>query len=347
MRIAVLSPLYEAVPPDRYGGTERVVSYLVEELVRRGHQVDLFASGDSRTSACLVGVCDRALNRDPATTDPIAYHVLELGLALSRARSYDLIHSHCDFRALPFVDVCSVPIVSTNHNRLDAPENVAMSRRYPWAALTALSRSQKSQLPDARWLGVCYNGIPVDSYGFREAPGQYLAFIGRLSPEKGPEIAIAVAEKSGIPLKMAGKINDWERDYFDERIRPRLREPRIEYVGELDESNKRDFLANAYALLFPICWPEPFGMVMIEAMAVGTPVLALGSGAAPEVVDDGVTGFLCSDVETMAGRVGDVDLIDRQDCRSHVERLFSDRAMADAYESCYHDLLSGRRTRRI
>jgi glycosyltransferase involved in cell wall biosynthesis len=193
MRIAILAPLYEPVPPIHYGGTERVISYLVDELVRRGHQVELFASSDSRSSAQLVGVCDRALNRDPATTDPIAYHVLELGMALSRARNYDLIHSHCDFRALPFVDMSPVPILSTNHNRLDAPENVALSRRYPWAALTALSRSHMGQLSSARWLGVCYNGIPVETYAFQEAPGQYLAFVGRLSPEKGPDVAIAVA----------------------------------------------------------------------------------------------------------------------------------------------------------
>jgi glycosyltransferase involved in cell wall biosynthesis len=292
-------------------------------------------------------VCDRALNHAPSTTDPIAYHVLELGLALSQARNYDLIHSHCDFRALPFADLCPVPILSTNHNRLDAPENVDLARRYPWAALTALSKSQMSQLPAARWLGVCHNGIPVQTYDFREAPGQYLAFVGRLSPEKGPDMAIDVAAKSGIPLKIAGKINEWEREYFDLKIRPRLHGPLVEYVGELDEPSKRDFLANSYALLFPICWPEPFGMVMIEAMAAGTPVLTLYNGAAPEVVDDGVTGFLCADAEAMAARVSDVAMIDRQSCRQHVEQLFSDRAMTDAYEACYRELLTGRRTRRV
>jgi glycosyltransferase involved in cell wall biosynthesis len=340
MRIAVLAPLYEPVPPPCYGGTERVVSYLVDELVRRGHDVSLFASGESRTTARLVPVRECALNDSPAVTDPIAYHVLQLGMVLTRAESFDLIHSHCDFRALPFSELCPVPILTTNHNRLDAPENVDLSARYPSAPLSALSNSQMQQLPWARWLGVCYNGVPVETYPFCERPGSYLAFVGRLSPEKGPDVAITIAEKTGMPLKLAGKINSWEREYFDSAIRPRLVGPSVEYVGELDEAAKRDFLANAFALLFPIDWPEPFGMVMIEAMASGTPVLAFPYGAAPEIVDDGVTGFVCRDAASMVARVGSIDELDRANCRRRVAERFSDQLMTDAYEACYGVLLN-------
>jgi glycosyltransferase involved in cell wall biosynthesis len=285
-------------------------------------------------------VRDCALNRVPAVTDPIAYHVLELGMVLEQAETFDLIHSHCDFRALPFAELCPVPILTTNHNRLDAPENVDFATRYPNAPLTALSKSQLRQLPRAYWLGICYNGVPVETYPYRDAPGDYLAFVGRLSPEKGPDVAISIAERTGVPLKLAGKINPWERDYFDSVIRPRLIGPLVEYVGELDETGKRDFLANALALLFPIDWPEPFGMVMIEAMAAGTPVLSFPRGAAPEVVDDGVTGVLCRDVESMAECIKSIETIDRASCRARVRQLFSDRTMTDAYEACYNRLLA-------
>ncbi len=335
MRIAMLAPLYEPVPPPLYGGTERVVYYLTEELVRRGHDIVLIASGDSRTSARLIAVCDGAMNRQPATTDPVAYHVLQLGMMIRHAREFDLIHSHCDFRAVPLADVCGTPVVSTNHNRLDVPENVSIIRRYPDAPVTALSYSHKRQLTSARWLGVCHNGIPVDSFPFRGQPGSYLAFVGRLSPEKGPLHAIEVSEQTGIPLKIAGKINVWERDYFESTIRPRLRHGPIEYVGELDEESKRQFLANACALIFPICWPEPFGMVTIEAMATGTPVLAFPMGAVPEIVDDGVTGFVCQDVASMVARAWDIPKLDRGASRRRVAQYFSERSMADAYEAVY------------
>jgi glycosyltransferase involved in cell wall biosynthesis len=339
MRIAVLAPLYEPVPPPRYGGTERVVSYLVDELVRRGHDVDLFASGDSQTTAHLVPVCDRALNHSPAVTDPVVYHVLQIGMVMSSADRYDVIHSHCDFRALPFTEISRIPILTTNHNRLDAPENVDLSDRYPMAPLTALSRSQRDQLPGARWLGVCYNGIPVETYPFRDKPGSYFAFVGRLSREKGPDVAIEVAERTGVPLKIAGKINVWERDFYEEQIRPRIRGHQVEYVGELDELSKREFLTNALALLFPIGWPEPFGMVVVEAMASGTPVLAFPNGAVPEIIEENVTGYLCADTDSMVARVESVATLDRRRCRDRVGRLFSDQVMTDAYEECYQQLV--------
>ncbi|MGH2461339.1 MAG: glycosyltransferase family 4 protein [Chloroflexota bacterium] len=340
MRIAMVAPLYESVPPNGYGGTERVVASLTDELVRRGHEVTLFASGDSRTSAHLVSICPAALRLGRRLDDPIAYHILQLGTVYQRAGEFDLIHSHCDFRAFPFAGLTATPTVSTNHNRLDSPENRAMLRAYPDAAVTALSDSHRRQLVGGRCVGVAYNGIPVADFPFHRSAGRYLAFVGRLSPEKGPLDAISAAERSGIPLKIAAKINEWEQSYFDTVLRSHLRPPRIEYVGELDEKRKRDLIGGALAVLCPLRWPEPFGLVMIEALAVGTPVLAYPSGAAPELVDDGVTGFLCADVDSLVDRVTRVPAIDRRACRESAERRFSVGAMADAYERAYQAVLA-------
>lgn len=352
MRIAMLAPLYESVPPTQYGGTERVVYYLLEELVARGHDVTLFAGGGSQTSAQLVEVCPRPLDLMPRLTDPLGYHLLQLGMAFERASEFDLIHSHCDFRAFPFSRRTSVPVLNTCHNRLDSPELQALARAYPNAALTALSRSHQRALPHARWLGVCYNGIPVDEFPFTVRSGKYLAFVGRLSPEKGPLQAIAVARRSGLPLKIAAKINPWEEDYFAAEIQPHLKSRDVEYVGQLDELAKRKFLAGALALLFPICWPEPFGMVMIEAMATGTPVLAYPVGSAPEIVEDGVTGYLCRDLDELVAGVAQAAQLDRAACRNRAAERFSSRVMADAYEDVYRRLLvdesvRGRHLRRL
>jgi glycosyltransferase involved in cell wall biosynthesis len=340
VRIAMLAPLYEAVPPRQYGGTERVIYYLTEELVRRGHDVTLFAAGGSRTSARLVEVCPRPLNGSARPVDPLAAHVLQLGLAYDQGAEFDLIHSHCDFRAFPFARLTGFPTVSTNHNRLDTPENLALARCYPESPITALSASHQRQLPYANWLGVCYNGVPVEQFPFAEQAGDYLAFAGRLSPEKGPLEAIEVAERTGIPLRIAAKVNEWERDYFERQIRPHLSSPLVEYVGELGEDDKRSFLAGALALLFPISWAEPFGMVMVEAMAAGTPVLAYPAGAVPEIVDDGATGYVCPDLATMVARIPDVLRLDRARCRQHAAQRFSAGAMADAYERMYQCLLA-------
>lgn len=339
VRIALLAPLYQSVPPTKYGGTERVIFYLLEELVARGYDVTLFASGGSRVPTELVPVCPKPLESMPRLADPTGYHVLQLGMAFDRATEFELIHSHCDFRAFPFAHLTSVPVLNTNHNRLDSPESQALARAYPNAALTALSRSQQQHLPSARWLGVCQNGIPVAEFPFSPKPGKYLAFVGRLSPEKGPVAAIEVARRVGMPLKIAAKINCWEQSYFDSEIRPRLSPPDIEYVGQLDEMAKREFLTNSAALLFPISWPEPFGMVMIEAMATGTPVLAYPVGSVPEVVDSGVTGFLCPGIDDMTARVPDALRLDRATCRARVAERFSSTAMADAYEAAYRRLL--------
>ncbi len=335
MRIAMVAPLYESVPPVGYGGTERVVSHLTEELVRRGHDVTLFASGDSRTAARLVPVCPTALRGGPRLQDPVAYHVLQLGTVYQRASEFDLVHSHCDFRAFPFARLTSTPTLSTNHNSLDSPENQAMLRAYPDAPVTALSESHRRQLTAGRCVAIAYNGIPVEDFPFSATPGTYLAFVGRLSPEKGPLDAIEVAERTGIPLKVAAKVNDWERDYVEAELLPRMYPPLVEYLGELNESDKRQLLAGAMAVLCPLRWPEPFGLVIAEAMATGTPVLAYPSGAAPELVVDGVTGFLCPDVDALCDRVNRVATLDRTACRQHVQTRFSVQAMTDAYERAY------------
>jgi glycosyltransferase involved in cell wall biosynthesis len=223
---------------------------------------------------------------------------------------------------------------------LDVEEDLDLIRRYPSSAMSAISESQRRQLPAARWVGTCYNGIPVSDFPFSPAPGDYLAFVGRLSPEKGPLEAINVAERTGIPLKIAAKVNPWESDYFESVIRPHLRSPLIEYLGELNELDKRHFLADAVALLFPICWPEPFGMVLIEAMATGTPVLALAAGAVPEVVDEGVTGYIGRNVDDLIRHVGDVVKLDRGKCRDRVATRFSTKAMTDSYEAVYSRLIN-------
>ncbi|HUX86921.1 MAG TPA: glycosyltransferase family 4 protein [Chloroflexota bacterium] len=338
----MVAPLYERIPPARYGGTERVVSYLVEELVRRGHDVTLFATGDSKTAAKLIGICPEGLNAAARLADPVAYHFLQLGLVFQRAGEFDLIHSHCDFRALPFASFTSVPLLSTSHNRLDSPEAHALVATYPQSMISVLSESQRRQLPVGRCIGVTYNGIPVDEFHFEPTSGEYLAFVGRLSPEKGPLDAIEVAEQSGIPLKLAGRINHWEREYFETQLRPRIRPPLIEFIGELDEQEKRDFLGRAKALLFPIKWPEPFGLTLVEAMATGTPVLAFPHGAVPELVKPGVSGYLCPDADAMVQRVNDLDRLDRQACRDWVAQHFSVQAMVDRYETIYQQVAISR-----
>jgi glycosyltransferase involved in cell wall biosynthesis len=335
MRIAQVAPLYESVPPRLYGGTERIVHYLTEELVRRGHEVTLYASGDSVTRARLRAIYPEALRLNPPTQDPIVYHVMQLGVVLAEAAEYDVIHAHTDFRALPLARFCPTPIISTNHNRLDSPESINLSRAYPDAFLTSLSQSHRRPLPWANFVGTIHNAVPVERFEFSHLSGQYLAFLGRLSPEKGPAEAIAVAKRAGIPLKIAAKINDSEREYYESVLRPQMDHPHIEFLGELNQQEKVRFLADACALLFPVNWPEPFGLAMIESMACGTPVLAFPHGAVPEVMSDGVTGYMCRDEDEMAARCIDVVELDRLACRNHVETNFSIERMADGYEEAY------------
>ena len=339
MRIAQLAPLSERVPPELYGGTERVVSVLTEELVRRGHEVTLFASGDAITDARLVAVAERALRLDPTVADPYPYTMLALGMAFERAAEFDLLHSHLDYFALPFARLVRTPVVTTLHGRLDLSDLPAIFGAYPEAALVSISDAQRAPLPQANWLATVYNGIDLGPYPFRPEPGGYFAFIGRVAPEKNLEGAIAIARQTGIPLKIAAKVDEVDREYHEQVVRPLLDGRLVEHIGEIGEGEKGAFLGDAYALLFPVDWPEPFGLAMAEAMACGTPVLALRRGSVPEVVEDGATGFVRDTLEELAGAAERVPELDRRRCRERVEARFSAAAMADGYEAAYRRLL--------
>lgn len=343
MRIAQIAPLAEPVPPERYGGTERVVSYLVEELVSRGHQVTLFASGDSRTEADLVAAATRAVRGDPSHPAQLARHVRALGMVFERAPEFDLIHSHVDYLAFPAARLSPVPTVHTLHGRLDLPEVVPVFREFTDLPLVSISQAQRAPLDGlgVTWLGTVHHGVPPAAYPYSPRGGRYLAFVARMSAEKRPDLAIAVARRVGLPLKLAAKVGQRDRDYFERTVRPLLDDPLVEFLGELDEPAKLDLLAGALALLFPIDWPEPFGLAMIEALACGTPVIARPRGAVPEVVAPGRTGFIAETVEELAGAVRRVDTLDRAACRAEVETRFSVRRMVDDYEALYRRLAAG------
>jgi glycosyltransferase involved in cell wall biosynthesis len=335
MRIAQVSPLYESVPPSDYGGTERVVSYLTEALVQEGHDVTLFASGDSVTSAELVAACPRALRPDPQCTDPLAYHLIQLDQVYSRAAEFDVIHFHVDYLHFPFSARNPAPHVTTLHGRLDLPDLPAIYRQFSDVPLISISNDQQKPLPFANWLGTVYHGLPKDLYSVSEEPGSYLAFLGRISPEKRPDWAIEIATRAGVPLKIAAKVDTSDEAYFSERIQPLLNHPLVEYVGEIGESEKAPLLRGARALLFPIDWPEPFGLVMIEAMACGTPVIAFPNGSVPEIIDHEVTGLIVDSVESAVDAVGKVQTISRRGCRERFESRFTDLRMAREYVEMY------------
>jgi len=342
MRIAQVSPLFERVPPVLYGGTERVVYYLTEELVRRGHDVTLFASGDSQTSARLISPCPRAIRLDGNVFDPGVYHMLELGMVLDMIKEFDIVHFHLDYFHFPLTRFVSTPIVTTLHGRLDLPELQPLYNYYPEVNLISVSNSQRELVPDAHWVGTVYHGYPPELLPFHSKSEGYLAFLGRISPEKRPDLAIEVAKRAGIPLKIAAKVDPIDRTYFENQIKPMLNHPLIEYVGEISDSEKGEFLGRAKALLFPIDWPEPFGLVMIEALACGTPVVARPCGSVPEIVKDGRTGFLEWNIDALVDAVKKVDEIDRRVCRMDMERRFSVKRMADQYLNIYWTLIKDR-----
>ncbi|HKV45290.1 MAG TPA: glycosyltransferase family 4 protein [bacterium] len=339
MRIAQVAPLCESVPPKYYGGTERIVSGVTEELVRRGHAVSLFASGDSTTAAKLIPCCPQGLRLNHRVQNHMAYTVIELGMVSDRAGDFDLIHSHLDYFGFPLSRLTRTPVITTLHGRLDLPELHDVYAEFPEVPVVSISEAQRRPLPQAAWLSTIYNGIDLRHFTLQERPGRYLAFLGRISPEKCADRAIAIAHAVGIPLRIAAKIDPVDREYFRENIEPLLDDPLIEFVGEIDETAKDDFLGNALAYLFPINWPEPFGITMIEAMACGTPVIAWRHGSVPEVVVDGQTGFICRSMEEMIASVQKVDLLDRRACRAHVAERFSVERMVDGYEAAYRRVL--------
>lgn len=339
MRIAQLSPLWESVPPKLYGGTERVVSYLTEELVRLGHDVTLFASGDSTTSARLEAVCPQALRLNTGIFNRDAPLVSLLERAFGSAGAFDIVHSHLDFFGFPLSRRCDTPVITTLHGRLDLPELVPVFREFAEIPLVSISDAQRHPLPWASWKATVYHGLPASLYPFHPEPGRYLAFLGRISPEKCPDQAIELAKRVGLPLRVAAKVDPADRDYFHGVVEPLLAHPLVEYLGEITDEEKRDFLGGASALVCPYDWPEPFGLVLIEALACGTPVLAYRRGSIPELIEDGGTGFVCENLNELAEAVARIPLIDRRRCRLAFEQRFTVERMAKDYLRVYEQMV--------
>jgi glycosyltransferase involved in cell wall biosynthesis len=331
VKIAQVSPLYESVPPEKYGGTERVVSYLTEELVSQGHDVTLFASGDSITRAELIAGSPRSLRTDPKCHDPLAYHMIMLDEVVKRADDFDIIHFHTDYLHLLLSTRMATPSLTTLHGRLDLPELPAIYKQFRRAPLISISDSQRAPLPWANWVATVHHGLPLSLYSLVDAPESYLAFVGRISPEKGLERAIEIATRTGLPLRIAAKVDKVDQEYFESEIKQLLSNPLVEFNDEIGDNEKQEFIGKATALLFPIDWPEPFGLVMIEAMACGTPVIAFPGGSVREVVDDGVTGCVVESIEQAVDAVGNISSLDRARCRVVFETRFSASRMAQDY----------------
>ncbi len=346
MRIAQVAPLVESVPPRLYGGTERVVHYITEELVRRGHQVVLFASGDSETSARLEAVVPEAL-RLAGIRDYEPYTVMELGRVFAQAHSFDIIHSHVDYLAFPFCRLVDVPVVHTMHGRLDLPFYRDLVREFPYLNLVSISHSQRSFLPEASFVATIHHGLPKDLYAFSNSPEEYVLFLGRISPEKRPDLAIRAAVRAGVKIKVAAKIDAADREYYESEVKDLMKHPLVEYLGEVNDREKNELIGKAMALIMPIDWPEPFGLTAIEALACGTPVIARPCGALPEIVVDGKVGFLRWDLDGLVEAIKRVEVIDRRACREHFLRHFTVERMVDQYESLYHSLLEHRRERLV
>jgi glycosyltransferase involved in cell wall biosynthesis len=344
MKIAQISPLMESCPPKLYGGTERIVSYLTEELVRRGHDVTLFASGDSQTSARLEPGCEVALRLDPRVKDSVPYHIVMLEKVRTMADRFDILHFHIDVLHYPLIRDFADRTVTTLHGRLDLEELRPVYSTFAGAPLVSISNDQRSPIPRSNWAGTVHHGLPRDLLPFNPAPqGSYLAFLGRISPEKRPDRAIEIAKRAGAKLKMAAKIDRVDEAYWNEVIKPMIEAaPNVEFIGEINEREKAEFLGNAAALLFPIDWPEPFGLVMVEAIACGTPVIAFRRGSAAEVIDDGVTGFLVDDMSGAVAAAGRVGALDRAKARAVFERRFAIERVASDYLRIYRNLSGSR-----
>jgi glycosyltransferase involved in cell wall biosynthesis len=338
MKIAQIAPLVESVPPQGYGGTERVVSYLTEALVDMGHEVTLFASGDSVTAARLVAVAERGLRLDPRHRDPLVWTTLLIDQVFESASRFDILHFHIDYQHFPLARRCRTPSVTTLHGRQDLPDLAALYRHFRERPLVSISDSQREPLPGANWCATIHHGLPADLYRFHPEPADYFAFVGRLSPEKRVDRAIDIATTCGTRLRIGAKVDPADRDYFESVVRPLLSHPLVEYVGEVSEKDKGDFIGGARALLFPIDWPEPFGLVMIEALACGTPVLSYAGGSVPEVLEHGVTGYIVSDRQQAIAAARRIDRIDRRRCRQAFEDRFTARVMAERYLEVYRSL---------
>ena len=345
MKIAQVSPLLESVPPRQYGGTERIVSYLTEELVSMGHDVTLFASGDSVTRAHLEAACPLALRLDAHVADHHGHHLIMFERAFARSGEFDIIHFHTGYIHFPLCRRLGVPHLTTHHGRLDIPELFPLFREFDELPFVSISDSQRRPIPWANWQGTVYNGIPDDLCSFHPERGKYLAFLGRISPEKRLDRAIAIAQRAGMEIKIAAKIDKLDVDYFNSQIKPLLKDSRVEYLGEISDQEKNDFLGNAHALLFPIDWPEPFGLVMIEAMACGTPVVAYRRGAVPEVMQPGVTGYIVNNLDEAVGAVERIGGLDRQLCRKAFEDRFTARRMTENYLDIYTQILQDQSAR--
>jgi glycosyltransferase involved in cell wall biosynthesis len=339
MKIAQVSPLWESVPPQLYGGTERIVSYITEELVRLGHEVTLFASGDSVTAAKLEAIAPQALRLNTGIFNRDAPQILMLERAFGSGERFDLIHSHLDFVGFPMARRCPVPVLTTLHGRLDLPELEPVYREFMEMPLISISDAQRRPIPWANWAATVHHGLPRDLYSFHPGPGRYLAFLGRIAPEKRPDHAIELAKRVGIPLRIAAKVDPADREYFRAEIEPLLDHPLIEFVGEISDAEKNAFLGGAYALVCPYDWPEPFGLVLIEALACGTPVLAYHRGSIPEVIEDGVSGYVTDNLEEMASRVEDVAGLNRARCRQQFESRFTVERMVRDYMAVYGQLV--------
>jgi glycosyltransferase involved in cell wall biosynthesis len=338
MHIAQVAPLTEAIPPKLYGGTERVVSWLTEELIALGHDVTLYASGDSVTAAKLEAVWPRALRLDGAVRDPNALHMMMLERVYQNASDFDFLHFHLDYYPFSLFSRQATPFVTTLHGRLDLPEHQPVFDTFSSVPVVSISNSQRRPLPQAHWVRTVHHGLPQNLLVPKPVKPSYFAFLGRIAPEKGIDRAIRIAEHCGVTLKVAAKVDNADRDYYDEKIKPMMQSAKVEFIGEINDKDKSEFLSGAIALLVPIDWPEPFGLVMIEAMACGTPVIAFNRGSVPEVIEDGLTGFVVEDVNGAIGAVDRLGHLSRDKVRARFEERFTARRMAQDYLSVYRKL---------
>ena len=345
MRIAQIAPLYESCPPKLYGGTERVVSYLTEELVAAGHDVTLFASGDSRTAARLIAPCERAIRLEPGWIDGIAYHTIMMHRVAQHAREFDVMHFHTDYLHFLRFEPFAQNVVTTLHGRLDTRAWERTLEEFHVMKLVSISDAQREPVAQANWVRTIQHGLPADLYRLGAGQGGYLAFVGRISVEKRPDRAVAIARGAGVPLRVAAKIDDVDRAYFETTVAPLFADPLVNFIGEIDDERKNDFYGNALGLVFPIDWPEPFGLVMIEAMATGTPTIAFRNGSVEEIIEDGLTGFVVDTVEEAIAAVGKLGSLDRAAIRARFLERFTIGRVSDEYVALYGELIADARSR--